>query len=770
MDTFLYGTMIFLMLLAAFNLFVGVSNDAVNFLGSALGSKAAPYNRVMLVAALGVLLGCTFSSGMMEIARSGIFNPTKFTYADIMTIFFAVMITDTLLLDTFNSLGLPTSTTVSIVFELLGGSVMTAAYRLYKTTDSLAGIGAYINNEKALAIITGILMSVVIAFTCGLIIQWIVRLIFSFKYKNVYRYLGGVYAGFCLTAILYFLVIKGAKGSSFMTPEMITWINTYTYEILICSFVILSVFFQLLISFFNFNALRTVILAGTFALAFAFAGNDLVNFVGVPFAALQSTEMADAAFEANQALTPATFMMTGLAKSVQTPTLYLILSGLIMVATLWWSPKAQRVVQTSINLSASDRSDKEQFGSSLPSRLMVRSVLSMNKIFNQIMPKSILRGIDSRWTRPPLKKGEIPLPFDQVRASVNLVVASILIALATSLKLPLSTTYVTFMVAMGSSLADGAWDRESAVYRISGVLAVISGWFLTAFTAFTACAIVAWLCLIFGKVFMIIAGLFLLFILIKTNIVGRKKESRALKALTQHLTKEQLKENLNQSIGDALQKTVDIFINATRALLNEDLGTLSEDKDKAQQLLDDIAEERSHYYLMIVQGAGSEADYDVRNYYYRTFSNIKDVCHLLRNVVNQEEQHIANSHSVFKGELKDNLLNALDRLQSLQTTLDQCIRTGCTSEEGVLKLSDENLAELNSYQTDLMKQVDLHAMPLHRSELYWALLQFCLEVINRYIGIVLLQKELNYMLSKQAEKEEKPSGPEVVQLSDTPAQ
>ncbi len=745
--------MIFLMLLASFNLFVGVSNDAVNFLSSALGSKTAPYNRVMLVAAAGVLLGCTFSSGMMEIARSGIFNPSMFTYQDVMLIFFAVMITDVLLLDTFNSLGLPTSTTVSIVFELLGGSVITAAYKLWVTTGSLGGLGAYINNEKALAIITGILMSVIIAFTFGVVIQWIVRMIFSFKFQRVYRYVGGVYAGFCLTAILYFLVIKGAKGASFMTPELMAWIDANTSSILLYTFIALSVFFQALILYCNYNALRTVILSGTFSLAFAFAGNDLVNFVGVPLAAMQSAEIADAAAAANGALTPSTLMMSGLKESVQTPTIYLIIAGLIMVGTLWFSRKAQRVVQTAINLSASERSDKEQFGSSTTGRVLVRSALSLNKIVNQILPQSVLDAIDSRLVKPELKKGEEPLPFDQVRASVNLVVASILIAVATSLKLPLSTTYVTFMVAMGSSLADGAWDRETAVYRISGVLAVISGWFVTAFTAFIACGTMALLCLWFGKVFMVLAAACVIALLIKSNFFHKEKEIATDERLTERPTKEQLRDLLNNAINRNFKSAVRIFSEATNCLLKEDLKGLRKYKEAAQEELDYISEMRSRYYLMIVHGSGENSDYDARNFYYRTFSNMKDVSQLLRNVVNQEEEHLANSHSVFQGDLRKNLVETLNDLQKVQKSLEASILSGSTSDEVLMQLSSTNLEELNSCQVELIKQIEKHQIPLHRSELYLALLQFCREVVNRYTVIFLLQRELNYMLRRKQEEE-----------------
>lgn len=750
MDTFLTGIMLFLMLLASFNLFVGVSNDAVNFLSSALGSRAASFNRVMFVAAAGVLLGCTFSSGMMEIARSGIFNPTMFTFYDVMIVFFAVMMTDVLLLDTFNSLGLPTSTTVSIVFELLGGSVITASYKLWVTTGSLGGLGAYINNEKALSIIIGILSSVIIAFTCGVIIQWIVRMVFSFKFQKVYRYIGGIYSGFCLTAIFYFLVVKGAKGASFMTPELLAWINANTFDILLYTFLGTTVVIQCLIWFFNYNALRLVILAGTFSLAFAFAGNDLVNFVGVPLAALQSVQIADAALALNGALTPETFYMGGLKESVQTPTIYLVISGLIMVGTLWFSPKARRVVQTAINLSASDRNEKEQFGATVTGRVIVRSALSVNKIVNQILPRSVLTAIDTRLEKPRLQKGEIPLPFDQVRASVNLVLASILIATATSLKLPLSTTYVTFMVAMGSSLADGAWDRETAVYRISGVLAVISGWFLTAFTAFISCGIAALLCLWLGAWFMIPAGLVVVTLLIRSNfLAGSKKEQQAEEFLDENMTREEIRTRLNNAIGKNLEQTINIFSDAVKALLAEDLSELGQCKSRSQALLDRIVRMRSQYYLMIIHG--KDGDYDARNYYYRTFSNMKDVAQLLTKVVSQMDDHIANSHSVFKGVLRNNLLKSISDLKSLQKTLDNFILTGSTSDEVLLRLSNTNLEEVNLYQLELMKQIDINQMPLHRSELYLALLQFYREVVNRYTVIVLLQRELNHMLQDEGE-------------------
>ena len=755
MDTFLTCTMLFLMLLATFNLFVGVSNDAVNFLSSALGCRTARYNVVMGVAATGVLLGCTFSSGMMEIARSGIFNPSLFTYWDVMLIFFAVMLTDVLLLDTFNSLGLPTSTTVSIVFELLGAAVISASYKLWVSSGSLVGLGEYINNEKALAIIIAILASVIVAFTFGTIVQWLLRLVFTFKYKKVYRYIGGVYSGLCLTAIFYFLIMKGAKGASFMTPELLNFLDTYTSQILWTVFLSITVLFQLLIWFFNFNALRIVILAGTFSLAFAFAGNDLVNFVGVPLAAMQSVGIANAAFSADSSLNVHTLLMGSLKESVATPTIYLVISGLIMVLTLWFSPKAKRVVQTAINLSASERSDKEQFGATVGGRVMVRSALSLNKLVQQLLPLSVLKGIESRFEKPRLQKGEIPLPFDEVRASVNLVLASILIATATAWKLPLSTTYVTFMVAMGSSLADGAWDRETAVYRISGVMAVISGWFLTAFTAFMLAGIAVLLCIWFGPVFMVLIGVLVVARLIKTNFFPKKAKTMDDEGIKPGMDKEALRQRLNHAIGKNLEETVNLFSASIMRFLSEDYSSLKRIKEKAQSFLDNISFMRSQYYLMMVRGEGANKDYDARNYYYRTFSNMKDVAQDLRNTINQMEEHLANSHSVFKGVLRTNLIRATQDLTELQQTLGSYVEAGEATDEVLLSLSNVNLEEVNRFQIELMKQIEEHQMPLHRSELYLSILQLYREIVNRYTVIVLLQRELNYVLSNSYQEEKK---------------
>lgn len=598
-----------------------------------------------------------------------------------------------------------------------------------------------------------------IAFTFGTIIQWLMRYLFTFRYQKVYRYVGGIYSGLCLTAIFYFLIVKGAKGASFMTPALIAWLDANTETLMWSFFLTITVVFQILIWFWNFNALRIVILAGTFALAFAFAGNDLVNFVGVPLAAMQSAGIAASAEAANPALTPTTLYMGALKESVVTPTIWLIISGLIMVCTLWFSPKAQRVVQTAINLSASERSEKEQFGSTVGARVLVRSGLGVNRIINQILPRSVLDNIDRHFEKPRLKKGEVPLPFDQVRASVNLVLASILIATATSMKLPLSTTYVTFMVAMGSSLADGAWDRETAVYRISGVMAVISGWFLTAFTAFIAAGIAVLLCIWFGPIFMVIGGVCVVALLVRSNFFSKDKKVEAMEGFEAGLSKEELRKRFNAAIDRNLKQTIDIFSNTTMNFLSEDYSAVKKDKLEAQELLDHISLLRSQYYLMISHGQGAGKDYDARNYYYRTFSNVKDVAQDLRNTVNQMEQHLANSHSVFKGQLRTNLLKAVDALSNFQKSLSEYVMNGSTTDEVLLRLSNTNLEEVNAFQLELMKEIEVNKMPLHRSELYLSILQLYREIINRYTVIVLLQRELNFMLTERHEEENAPAVP-----------
>ncbi len=462
---------------------VGVSNDAVNFLNSAIGSKVAPRHIIMIVASIGIIVGATFSSGMMEVARKGIFVPDNFAFAEIMVIFLAVMITDIILLDFFNTFGMPTSTTVSIVFELLGAACAVALFKTLSEGGSLGTIVEYINISQALTIIAGIFLSVLVAFSVGVLVQYLSRALLSFQYERRLKGIGALWAGLALTAIGYFILIKGLKGASFVSDAAYAYVREHSVLILVLSFVVWSALLQLLLTLFKINVLRLVVLFGTFALAMAFAGNDLVNFIGVPIAGFESFLLWQ-----NSGRDATDFTMEALNQPVRTSTILLLLAGLIMVVTLWLSKKARTVTETEVNLGRQDEG-AERFAPNALARWLVRAALSGSRLLQAAIPQNWLTALDKRFRplRQAMERNDRdsnPPAFDLVRASVNLTVASILISFATSVKLPLSTTYVSFMVAMGASLADRAWGRDSASYRVAGVLNVITGWLFTALIAF----------------------------------------------------------------------------------------------------------------------------------------------------------------------------------------------------------------------------------------------------------------------------------------------
>lgn len=725
MDTFIYIVLVLLAALAMIDLFVGVSNDAVNFLNNAVGSRTAPFWVIMSVASVAVLMGATFSSGMMEVAKTGVLVPEYFTFREVIVVFTAVMVTDVLLLNTFNSLGLPTSTTVSIVFELLGASTAMACYKVWSASAPFSDLGMYINSGKALAMIMAILMSVIVAFIVGLLVQYLLRLIFTFKYERYYAKFGGIYAGLSLTSIFYFLVIKGAKGSSFMDPAWITWMDAHTGALLLGCFAVVTVLAQAAILFFRLNVFRIIILAGTFALAFAFAGNDLVNFVGVPLAALESFEI----FSAVPGADAATFTMEGLRAHTKTPTLYLLFFGSIMVLTLWFSKKAHRVIRTSISLASTSRGGKEQFGSSVPARVAVRSAINVNRFVHQMIPESFFDRLALRFEKRRMDPNEPALPFDEIRASVNLVLAAGLIASATSLKLPLSTTYVTFMVAMGSSLADGAWDRESAVYRISGVLTVISGWFMTAFMAFTISAIFCSLFIAWGKGFILVMMLTALAVVIRSNFfAGHDKEEEEDADMVKKGDKASVRQLLSLSIDEYLAKTLTLTSKTLTAFLNEDEEALYRLKNEAVQLYDTAAQARGEYYNMASSG-GTKADRDARNFYYRAFTSMKEVSHSLRDQVGVSQNYVANCHSPFEGNMRENTALLAAELVRLRERFvgENCRRVLCQIEEA---------------QREFVELIAGQEISLRKSELYLGYFLFAREVINRYMMLKLLQAEL----------------------------
>jgi phosphate/sulfate permease len=507
-----------LAVVAVIDLIVGVSNDAVNFLNSSFGSRVAPRKVILFIASLGILAGVTFSSGMMEVARKGIFHPQFFTLPELLTIFLAVMITDIILLDLFNTFGLPTSTTVSVVFELLGAAVVMSVLKIVQAGDSLMNIVQYINSAKAITIIMGILLSVAISFVCGAVVQFFTRLVFTFDYRQRIKRYGALWGGVAMSSITYVILVKGAKGASFMTSENVAWINSHTVLILVAIFVVSAAVLQVW-QMLKFNLLKPVVLVGTFALAMAFAANDLVNFIGVPLAGLQAYKAGLASGH------PLTATMGALSGKVHTPTYLLLLAGVIMTLTLWFSKKSRTVSQTELSLSQQEEGS-ERFESIFLSRAIVRLTLSLSETMRGLVPKSLRTLISRRFD--PAAANLIPAEgnrpsYDLLRASVNLMVASAVVSFATANKLPLSTTYVTFMVAMGTSFADQAWGRESAVYRITGVLTVIGGWFLTAVIAFTFAGLFATV-IFYAKGF----GVLLLIALAATLIVNAHRKHRGI--------------------------------------------------------------------------------------------------------------------------------------------------------------------------------------------------------------------------------------------------
>ncbi len=510
---------VFLLCLAVFDLFVGVSNDAVNFLNSAIGAKVAKFRTVLIVASAGVAIGAVMSSGMMDVARHGIMQPANFSFYDVMTIFLAVMVTDIIVLDMFNTLGMPTSTTVSLVFELLGGTFILAVLKV--AADPNLAFSDLLNTDKALSVIIAIFVSVAIAFVFGIIVQWLSRIVFTFNYKRHSRYSIAIFGGIAFTALAYFIFLKGIAKSHYIAEDVRTWVEANTQMLLLATFVGSSIVMEVL-HLLRVNIFRLIVLMGTFALAMAFAGNDLVNFIGVPLAGLDSYND----YVANSGgVGVSHFMMDSLNGSAQTPPVYLFAAGVVMIVAMATSKKAQNVIKTSVDLARQDEGD-EMFGSSRAARSIVRVTQESSSWISQYMPKSIARWIDSRFNKEEAELNE-GAAFDVVRAAINLVLASLLITVGTNYKLPLSTTYVTFMVAMGSSLADRAWSRESAVFRVTGVISVIGGWFITAGVAFVSCAIVCIIMYYGGIVAKIAFMALVVFLLIRSNRKYAEKEKDA---------------------------------------------------------------------------------------------------------------------------------------------------------------------------------------------------------------------------------------------------
>ena len=632
-----------LLLFAVFDLVVGVTNDAVNFLNSSIGSKVAPFKIIMIVASLGILAGVTFSGGMMEVARKGIFNPQYFTMPNLITIFLAVMMTDILLLDLFNTHGLPTSTTVSIVFELLGAAVAVSLIKIVNSVDGSMALWNYINTAKAMTIIFSILLSVVVAFFSGAIVQFFTRLLFTFDYMPRLKKYGALWGGMAMSFITFFILIKGAKGATFMTPEMVIWIKQNSALIMLGMFLLTAAVFQILIIKFHVNILKPIILMGTFALAMAFAANDLVNFIGVPLAGLNAYTTAISSAD------PLNVTMAALSKKVHTPTVLMLIAGGIMVITLWVSKKTRTVSETEINLGQQDEG-MERFESIWLSRRIVNMADTLASIVKQIVPQSIrhriaqrLQPIEHAMEKSPNEKPA----FDLVRASVNLMVASAVVSMATSLKLPLSTTYVTFMVAMGSSFSDQAWGRESAVYRITGVLTVVGGWFMTAFIAFTVACIFATVIFYFQMVG--IVGLLILvgFLIWKNQTTHKSKEKeKEESAILIMKTVDNFEEGMSTTFNHLeylLSNTRDSLNTTFDALFEDDLVRLRQERKRIQQfqVWTNTIIANIYKVLRLLQQENTEASFN----YYQIIRRLQKLSNNHRDTVARATLHVGNRHS-----------------------------------------------------------------------------------------------------------------------------
>ncbi len=709
MYTFYLFIVIVLIVLAISDLIVGVSNDAVNFLNSAIGAKAAPFRVILYVAALGVLIGATFSSGMMEVARKGIFHPEFFTFNEIMMLFLAVMLTDVLMLDFFNTYGLPTSTTVSIVFELLGAAVAISVIKIMNNPEGNQDLAHYINSGKALAIITGILVSIVIAFLTGAFLQWLVRLVFTFNYQRTFKYFGALWGGFSFTAITYFILIKGAKGSSFITPETLEWIRDNTGMILGVSFVGWTLILQIFLSLFRIDILKFIVLVGTFALAMAFAGNDLVNFIGVPLAGVEA--FRDFMQHGSD---PNTYLMTVLAGKVKTPTLYLLAAGVVMVLTMAFSRKARTVTATTVDLSRQEEG-VERFESSFLARAIVRQTVGISKAIRQVVPAPVREWVNRRFDRTEYNKlkKEKGVAFDMVRASVNLVVASILIAIGTSLKLPLSTTYVTFMVAMGASLADRAWGRESAVYRVTGVIVVITGWFMTAMIAFTTAFIIAFI-IFHGKIVAILAFVALdATLIIRNRIIHSKREEEKHKkdelvSDTREMKGEEVFNKCKEETLSILERTQTLYKETMEAFAAEDRRRLKELQRKIEKLNRDIKDLKDNVYFTIRRL--EENSIETGHYYVQALDYLREMVHSLTFIHNPIFKHIDNNHPLLPEEQMKALKKLSMDIDELFRLISEAIRADDFS--GIKKIiahQEEVLDEIKKLQKKHIKLIKKEA-------------------------------------------------------------
>jgi len=751
MDNIYLLMIIALVVLAIADLVVGVSNDAVNFLNSAIGSKAISFKTIMIVASLGVAIGAIFSSGLMEVARKGIFNPQHFVFHEIMIIFMAVMITDILLLDFFNSIGMPTSTTVSIVFELLGAAVAIALIKITKQDDSYATLLEYINTSEATKIIIGILLSVVVAFSIGALVQWITRLLLSYNFKEKARWVGALFGGIALTAITYFIFVKGIKGTGYSdvivnsasSLKLNDFLEIYVLPIVVVSLVVWSIVSYLVMLLLKVDVYKLIIIVGTFALALAFAGNDLVNFIGVPIAGWQSYTrfMADARGSTDLVAAATEFKMGFLGKTVETPTLFLVIAGLVMVVTLWFSSKAKAVVKTSLDLSSQEET-KERFSPNFLSRAFVRMAIGISQGISAITPASWQAKIDKQFEVSAVttykSKEDIPA-FDMVRAAVNLMLASVLISVATSMKLPLSTTYVTFMVAMGTSLADRAWGAESAVYRVAGVLNVIGGWFFTAIIAFLAAGIIAFLLNIHLPIMLGVLLTVAAFLLIRNYVLHNRKakEAKAEDSL-QKAESSSVQGVIHESadnIANVLKRGNKIYTNAINGLAKQDLQLLKKNRKNTSKLSDEIDELRDNIFYFIKNL--DESSVGASNFYINILGYLQDITQSLEYISKASLKHVNNNHKKLKFNQIKELKQVDEALEVLFNKTKEAFDSRSFEEIGSVLANKEAIFQLvrQKIQTQVERTRTEESSPKNTT-LYFSVLLETKDLLNATMSLL----------------------------------
>lgn len=739
METFLPVVIAFIFVLAILGIVAGVSNDATNFMSAAVGTKSASYRAVTIIASLGIIVGSLMSNGMMEIARNGVFTPQHFFANEIIYIYLAVMIANLILLDVFNTLGLPTSTSVSLVFELLGATVAIAMIKLHNGTAD-AGLSELINTDKALTMVVGIFLSVAIAFIFGIIVQYITRLIFSFNYLKNLKWKIGIFSGIATTALIYFMLIKGMKGAAFITDEMHAWIDANTWQLLGICFVVLTILMQLLY-FLKVNVLKLVVLIGTFALAMAFAGNDLVNFIGVPLAGL------DTYLDIRRSGVPIDSLSMGSLNTMSAAnTIYLIVAGIIMAVTLLTSKKAKIVLQTSLDLSKQNGGN-ESFGSSAIARSMVRFTNNMVTAVDNILPAKVKIWIEKRFDNREMILEE-NAAFDLIRGSVSIVLASMLIALGTSLKLPLSTTYVTFMVTMGASLSDRAWSRESAVYRVTGMFSVIGGWFVTAIVAFIICFVIA-LMFYYGGVIAMLAMIALaVYIIIKNRAKSNKNNEtddlfeKALNTTDQEVIYETLIQHNKESINELLNVAKNIYTGVVDAFVKEDIKTLRKASNDCRMAKDKM-KQLKRKEIMIMRRMDDKM-INKNTWFHLSYNCIEQILYSLRRICDPCKEYVDNSFTP----LDKKYLSEVDGLkEKVIWSIDAADITIYSSEykdvEAVMeriKIREDEVVEMSHEQ---MNRIQNNKENIDLALLYLNIIQESSEIITEMRHILRSESKMN---------------------------